>query len=257
MSNDWRSAAAGAVGGAVLALVAVYGLGAAGLYPSRAATERTVHDYLIAHPAILVDMTNTLQQQQAEADQKTRQAAIDKIGLKAFFDPKVAFVTGPADAKRTMVEFFDYNCPYCRASVPAVQKYYDTHKNTRYAFIEFPIKGDESVAAAHAAIAARRQPGKYLAFHFALMSEKGMVDMPTVLAVAQKVGLDVRQLSADMNDPAVTAEINAALKLADAARIDGTPTFIIDGKIHPGAVDEADLKALTGADTESNPAKKS
>jgi len=257
MPGNWTTAAIGAAGGAAIALAAVLGLSAAGLFPSRAATERTVHDYLVANPEILVDMTNTLQQQQAEADQKSRQAAIDKIGLKAFFDPKVAFVTGPVNAKGTMVEFFDYNCPYCRASVPAVQKYYDTHKNTRYAFIEFPIKGEDSVAAAHAAIAARRQPDKYLAFHFALMSEKGMVDQDTVLAVAKKVGLDIKKLAADMNDPAVTAEVNAALKLADAAKIDGTPTFIIDGKIHPGAVDEADLKALTGADNESNPAKKS
>ena len=82
--------------------------------------------------------------------------------------PRIAFVTGPADAKKTLVEFYDYDCPYCRASLPAVKKFYDAHKNdTRFSFIEFPIKqlhGESAVLAARASLAARRQPDNYMDF---------------------------------------------------------------------------------------------
>lgn len=240
MKPEWRLIVAGSIGGAVLALIVIFEFGAAGLLPAnRTATEQTVHDYLIAHPDILVDMTNRLQAREQLAAETSRQKAVNKLGTKAYFDPKVAFVTGPANAKNTIVEFFDYNCPFCRASIPAVKKYYDKHKNdTRFAFIEFPIKGTESTAAAHAAIAARKQPDKYVAFHFALMEETGLVDTAAVLAAAKKTGLDVPKLTADMKDPAIDAQITAAHKLADATNIDGTPAFIVNGKIREGALDD-------------------
>jgi protein-disulfide isomerase len=240
MRRDWRIIAASSIAGALLALLVIFEFGAEGLLPlDKAATEKTVHDYLVAHPGILVDMTNNLQAEQEKKTEDDRQKAADKLGSKAFFDPKLAFITGPANAKTTVVEFFDYNCPFCRASVPALQKFYDKHKNdTRFAFIEFPIKGQESVAAAHAAIAARKQPGKYVAFHFALMNEKGYVDETTVFDVAKKTGLDIAKLTADMKDPSIDSEIDAAHKLADAAKIDGTPAFIINGKMREGALDD-------------------
>jgi protein-disulfide isomerase len=246
MRRQWRIIAASSLCGALLALAAIYQFGSAGLLPlNRAATEKTVHDYLVSHPDILVDMTNNLQAEQEQKAEQARQAAADKLGAKAFFDPKIAFVTGPANAKTTVVEFFDYNCPFCRASVPALKKFYDKHKNdTRFAFIEFPIKGADSVEAAHAAIAARKQPGKYVAFHFALMSEKDYVDEQTVLDVAKKTGLDIAKLTADMKDPAIESQIEAVHKLADAAKIDGTPAFIINGKMREGAIDEKELDKM-------------
>jgi len=248
MRREWRIIAASSLGGALLALVVIFEFGAEGLLPlNRSATEKTVHDYLVAHPDILVDMTNNLQAEQERQTQEARQKAADKLGTKAFFDPKVAFISGPANARTTLVEFFDYNCPFCRASIPALQKFYAKHKNdARFAFIEFPIKGQESVEAAHAAIAARKQPGKYVAFHFALMSEKGYVDAQTVFDVAKKSGLDIEKLEADMKDPAIDAQIEAAHKLADAAKIDGTPAFIINGKMREGAVDDKLLADMTG-----------
>ncbi len=94
------------------------------------------------------------------------------------------------------------------------------------------------MAAARVAIAARKQPGKYIAFHFALMSEKGYVDANTVFDVAKKTGLDIAKLTADLKDPAINSEIDAAHKLADAAKIDGTPAFIINGKMREGALDD-------------------
>ena len=188
-------------------------------------------------------ISDELQAQQAAADQAKRQAAVDKIGLAKFFDPKLAFVTGPANAKTTMVEFFDYNCPYCKASLPVFTKYYNAHKaDTRFAFIEFPIKGPDSTEAALAAVAARAQGAdKYLAFHFALMGAE-QADDAAIMAAAQKAGLDLSKLHQDMQSAETAESIAASLRLAHDAGIDGTPTFIVDGKVHPGMMDEASLK---------------
>jgi len=242
MRVEIRTAIAGAIGGAV-AVIAVLSIAAAvNLLPIGPAFDKRVHDYLVAHPQVLVAMTDNLQQQQAQEGDVARQRAVQKVGMKAFFDPRIAFMTGRPDSHTTFVEFFDYNCPYCRASIDTVKKFYKAHRNdARFAFIEFPIKGQESVVAARAAIAARRQPDKYLDFHFRLMGEKDLVTEETVYADAAKVGLDVAKLKTDMADPAVDAAIQSAHNLASAASIDGTPAFIVNGKVHEGAMDEKNL----------------
>jgi protein-disulfide isomerase len=242
MTTGWKHAAAGGLGGALLALVLVFGAAKSGLLP---ASGSSIHDYLVAHPEILIDMSNKLQADQEAQTDNERQAAADKLGVKAFFDPRVAFITGPANAKTTFIEFFDYNCPYCRASLPVVKKFYATHRNdTRFAFIDFPIKGPDSIVAARAAIAARKQPDKYLAFHFLLMSEDNMVDQDLLFADAKKAGLDIDRLRADMADPSVDLAIAASHTLAVAAKIDGTPAFIVNGRMREGALNDKSLKEL-------------
>jgi protein-disulfide isomerase len=246
MTGNWKLAALGGLGGAAAAVIVVIVMAWTGALPvSRTASDARIHDYLMRNPSILVDMTNRMQADQDAADEAARQLAVNKIGLKRFFDPKVAFVTGPADAKKTVVEFFDYNCPYCRASLPAVKKFYDAHKrDTRFAFIEFPIKGENSTIAAHVAIAARRQPDKYLKFYFDLMGQNDLATPDLVFEVARKAGLDVAQLKQDMMDKSVDQAIQAAHDLASAAKIDGTPAFIVNGKIREGAINDTILDEL-------------
>jgi protein-disulfide isomerase len=166
--------------------------------------------------------------------------------MKAFFSPKIAFVTGPQNAKVTLVEFFDYNCVHCRTSLPAMQKFYKAHKqDVRYAFIDLPIFGDDSILAARAAIAAREQPDKYVDFHFALMATDGPANADSIFAAAKAVGLDMKKLQNDMNDPAMPGKIEAAHALSQAAAVDGTPTFIVNGKVRPGEVTDALLAKMT------------
>ncbi len=241
MTDQWKSAAWGGLGGAAIAVVVLFGAIRLGVVPG---SDSAMHDYLMAHPAILVDMQNKLQLEQDQATANAEQAAVNKIGLKAFFDPRVAFVTGPANAKTSVVEFFDYNCPYCRQSVPALKTFYEAHKNARFAFIEFPIKGNDSTLAARAAMAARKQPDKYLAFHFMLMNEENVVDQNLLFDDAKKAGLDVGKLQADMNDPKIDMALTAAHALADAAGVTGTPVFIVNGKIREGAIDSALLAKM-------------
>jgi protein-disulfide isomerase len=236
MKDKWKIAALGGCAGGAVTLVITLCAAGLGLPPFGAANGSALHAYLVSHPDVLVEMTNKLQTQQDDEQDDARQKAVDKLGQKAFFDPRVAFVAGPAGARTTVVEFFDYNCPYCRASVPAMKKFYETHKDARFAFIEFPIKGPQSTVAARAAVAARRQPEKYVAFHFALMGQEGEVDENTVYAVARNTGLDVNKLKADMASASVDRTLAAGRTLAAAAGIDGTPAFIVDGKIREGAM---------------------
>ncbi len=242
--RDWTSVVAGALGGALLAVAIIFVAASQGWLPG-AGGPINVRGYLLSHPELLTEMTDKLQKQQEVADQAKAAATMKKIGMAAFFDPKIAFITGPADAKRSVVEFYDYNCPYCRLSLPAVEKFYRQHKNdTRFSFIEFPIKGPDSVVAARVALAARLQPDKYLALHFALMSESDLVNEAMIYADAEKAGLDMAKLKADMQNPEIDAAIAASKALATRAGIDGTPTFIINGVVHPGALDDDTLKNL-------------
>jgi protein-disulfide isomerase len=239
-------AVAGALGGAVIAVVIMFVAAQSGIFPPGSDTR--IHDYLLNHPQILVQMTNKLQAQQDASADSARQAAVGKLGLKAFFEPRLAFVVGPATARKTFVEFFDYNCPYCRASLPAVKKLMAAHtKDTRFSFIEFPIKGPQSTIASRAAIAARKQPDKYLAFHFLLMGEKELVTEDVVYADARKAGIDIGRLKADMQDRAVDSALAGAHNLAVAASIDGTPAFIINGRIREGAIDDAVVQRMLKA----------
>lgn len=240
------AAVIGALGGAVIAVATMFVAAQSGIFPP--GSDARIHDYLLNHPQILVQMSNKLQTQQDASADDARQSAVRKLGLKAFFNPRLAFVVGPATARRTFVEFFDYNCPYCRASLPAVKNLMAAHsKDTRFAFIEFPIKGPQSTIASRAAIAARKQPDKYLAFHFLLMGEKELVTEDVVYADARKAGLDVGKLKADMQDRAVDSAIAEAHNLAVAASIDGTPAFIINGNIREGAIDDGVLQRMLKA----------
>jgi protein-disulfide isomerase len=250
--RDLTTILAGALGGALLAVVIIFAAAQNGMLPLPQVTlpGQAIHDYMLAHPDLVGQMSDKLQAQQ-EADQdKAAAQAMKKIGLNAFFDPKIAFITGPADAKKSVVEFYDYNCPYCRASLPAVEKFYQAHKNdTRFSFIEFPIKGPDSIVAAKVALAARNQPDKYLALHFALMAESQPVNAQILMQDAQKVGLDLVKLKADMERPEINKAIDASHDLAKRAGIDGTPTFIVNGVMHPGAVDDETMDSLAAKDS--------
>jgi protein-disulfide isomerase len=249
---QWRLAALGALGGAALAIAIVFGTAALGYFPAHV-DGRQVRAYLLRNPQIFAEMQQRFaEQQEANEDQaeRARQTAVDRAGMKTFFDPAVAYVTGPANAATTFVEFYDYDCPFCRASQPVVKAFYDAHRSdARFAFVELPIPelhGPGAVTAANASLAARRQGDKFVCFHFALMGEKTVVTPQMIDADAAACGMDVAKLNADMADKTIAGSRARARKLAATVRFDGTPTFIIDGKVHSGQLDDDSLKQLTG-----------
>lgn len=233
---------AGALGGAAIAVAVIMVMAQNGLMPIN---DRQMQSYLMAHPDLVPAMMARAQALDDQKQAEAQAAAMRKVGQAAFFDPAVAFVTGPADAKTSLVEFYDYDCPYCRASLPAVKKFYEAHKNdTRFSFIEFPIAdlhGPSALLAARASLAARRQPAHYMDFHFTLLGEEGQVSQDMIFADAAKAGMDVNKLKADMADPAIEKTLTSSIALAHKVGVDGTPTFVLNGKVHPGAVDDETL----------------
>jgi protein-disulfide isomerase len=140
----------------------------------------------------------------------------------------------------TIVEFFDYRCPYCKQVLPSLQALLKEDQKLRFLYKEMPVLGPQSVTAAHAALAAQRQ-GKYEAFHNAMMATKGQITDETVYKVAGSVGLDVDRLKQDMSAPDVGQALKTNLALATELNIRGTPGFIVGNHIVPGAID---LEAL-------------
>ena len=231
---------AGAIGGAALAVAVIVTMANQGLMPIN---DRQMQTYLMQHPELAAAMLGRYQQLE-ENKQKAQQTAA-LMNQAAFFDPKIAFVTGPANAKQTFVEFYDYDCPFCRASLPAIKKFYEANKDkVRFSLIEYPIEqlhGPSAVFASKASLAARRQPDKYMDFHFALLAEEGAITEQMIYANAAKVGMDVAKLKADIQDPEIQKALDASIALARKTGIDGTPTFIINGKLRPGMLDDAGI----------------
>lgn len=206
--------------------------------------DRRIHDYLMNHPEVIILAVQELEARK-ERDalndaQETLKARADEI----FRNPGSP-VGGNAQGDVTLVEFFDYNCPYCRRMAPILMEAEAADPQLRIVFKEFPILGPSSEFAAKVALASQRQ-GKYEAFHHALMTVKQKVDESVVLATAASAGLDVARLKADMQDPAIQAEIEHNLALATALRITGTPGFVIGDQILRGATELNVLQAMVG-----------
>ncbi len=244
MDRLFRNVVLGAAAIAFATISYVTAQGAATLNGGRGQIEAIVKDYLTANPEILVEMQGALERKQTAAEEQTRLAALTKIGQAALTDPKVAFTYGPEDAKVTVVEFFDYRCGFCKASLPAMKKAVAAGGKVRFAFVEFPILSADSLVAAQAAVAARAQPDKYVPFHLALMETTGDLPRTRVLEIARNLGIDVAKLERDMASEETRASLQASHALAEQLNINGTPTFIINGKFHVGQIGEAELTEL-------------
>lgn len=205
---------------------------------------RRVRHYLLEHPEVIMEAVGRLEERNRAAEESEAQAALKARVDEVFRDPASPVGGNPA-GDVTMVEFFDYNCPYCRRVGPAVRETIAGDPKLRVVYKEFPILGPNSVFAAKAALAAHRQ-GRYVAFHEALMQVRGVADEATVLRVAAELGLDMTRLKADMADPAIESTLDRNLQLARALRITGTPGFVIGEQILRGATDAATLRNLVG-----------
>ena len=208
----------------------------------RQAIEGIIHDYLLHNPDILIEALRGAEDKlNREADAKAANVISDR-GTEIFDDPATP-VGGNPRGDVTIVEFFDYRCPYCKQVLPSLQALLKEDHKLRFLYKEMPVLGPQSVVAAHAALAAQRQ-GKYEAFHTAMMATKGQITDEVIYQVAGSVGLDVDRLKRDMAAPEIEQALKANLALASALEIRGTPGFIIGEHIVPGAIDLEALKNL-------------
>ncbi len=217
---------------------------AAGLSPAQIEAVRgIIKDYLVNNPEILVEVSRELEarQQVKQADDHKRLIVEQKAKI---FSAPGDFVLGNPKGDITVVEFFDYNCGWCKRAVDDVVKLTEADPRVRVVMKEFPIFGEHSTYAAKAAMASIKQ-GKYWEFHRALMREK-QVTKDNVMAIAQRVGLDVDKLKADMADPAFDSALKDTHDIAEALAIQGTPGFIVDAKVNVGYVPVDGLKQMVG-----------
>ena len=191
--------------------------------------------YLLENGEVLVESFNRLEERRRVPDANEMEALIAERSDEIFNDP-ASPVGGNPQGDVTLVEFFDYNCPYCRAALPIVKEGIEADPGLKFVYKEFPILGPGSEFAARAALASERQ-GNYEAFHEAMMTYSGAIDEYSTLEIAKEVGLDLEQLKQDMEDPAISAAIERNLELAQELRIGGTPGFVVGDEIIRGLVD--------------------
>jgi protein-disulfide isomerase len=201
--------------------------------------ESIIKDYLLANPEILQEMSQTLEQKQKLAETEQRKGALVSNAAQIFRD-KTDFVAGNPNGKVTMVEFFDYNCGWCKKGFPEVLSMIESDKDLRFVLKEFPIFGEDSEYAARAAIAAIKQ-GKYWDLHMAMFKHEGKIAKDSVDEIAAGLGLNMDQLKKDMEDPATAEILVRNRNLAESLAINGTPAFIIDDRLVPGYLPKAEL----------------
>jgi protein-disulfide isomerase len=197
---------------------------------------------ILENPQIIMEAVRLLEKQQAEA-QATSQAGVLLNQRQLLERDPNAPVLGNPGGDVTVVEFFDYNCAYCKRAMSEVQGLLDADQNVRLVYREWPILGDGSVFAAKAALAARQQ-GKYEKFHWALMGLKERAEEASVIRLAEEIGLDIDQLRADMEAPDVQEHIDASMRLTQVLGFTGTPSFVIGDNLVPGFVEQEQLESL-------------
>src|SRR5579863_9362045 len=202
-----------------------------------------IKDYLVNNPEVLREAIEALDKHdKAEAEAERQKVVTTQAG--PLFSSKYQATIGNPKANATLVEFFDYNCHFCKGALPDVTKLMKDDSNLKLVLKDYPVLGPGSVEAAKVASAARNQlPGdKFWAFHTKLLATHGPVGKDQALAVARDLGLDMDKLAKDMQSPDVKTGLDEVMQLADALQINGTPTFVVGQDVVVGAVGYDQLK---------------
>ncbi len=203
---------------------------------------KSIRDYLLANPEVLVEAMQELERKQDGQRDATAQKVISERQADLFSDTDSP-VAGNPNGDVVIVEFNDYQCPYCKRSYQAMKSVVGADGKVKVIYKDLPILGEASKIAALAALASVAQ-GKHLALHNALMEFNGKLDRDKILEIAVSVGLDRARLEKDMEDPKLKQIIERNLELASALGVRGTPAFVVGKQFVPGAVDAAALKQL-------------
>ncbi len=214
--------------------------------PSRAQTfsdaqrgeiEKIIKQYLIAHPEVLEEASAELEKRKQAAEAEKAKVQIASHAQTLFYSPRQVTI-GNAKGDVTLVEFFDYNCGYCKRALSDLTTIMKQDPKLRVVLKEFPVLGPGSLEAAKVAVAVRMQDSgdKYFQFHLRLLGGRGQADEAHALQAAQEAGFDMARLKKDMNSAEVKASIEENMKLAEALSLNGTPSYIIGSEVVVGAV---------------------
>lgn len=212
----------------------------------RSDIETIVRNYLVSHPEVLEEAMNELSKRQAAAEQAKHEATITQ-NADAIFNSPHGVVLGNKDGDVTFVEFFDYNCGYCKRAMADMLDLMKSDPKLRVVLKEFPVLSEGSVEAAKVAVAARMQdPKKYLDFHQRLLGGRGPADKARAMQAAKDAGYDTARIEKDLTSPEIKATIEENLKLAEEMGLNGTPSYVIGKQIVVGAVGLDGLKEKIG-----------
>lgn len=210
----------------------------------RSEIEKIVREYIIAHPEVLQEAMAELEKRQAAAEAEKHKDAVKQHAQALFSSPRQV-VLGNPQGNVTFVEFFDYNCGYCKRAMDDMMALMKSDPKLKVVLKEFPVLGPGSVEAAQVGIAVHMQDKtgkKYLEFHQKLLGSRGQADRARALAVAKEIGMNMAQIDKDMQGPEVKATLQENFKLAEALGLNGTPSYVIGDKVIIGAVGLAPLQ---------------
>jgi len=202
---------------------------------------RLVREYLLANPEVLVEVSAELEKRRKVEEEAARGQVLSEQKDRIFRSPH-DFTLGDENGKITVVEFFDYNCGWCKRALTEINKFTEKDPNVRVVMKEFPIFGENSQFAAKAALAAKKQ-GKYWEFHQALMQQR-QVTRENTLDIAKSVGIDVEALKREMENPLYDRVIAENTEIAQSLGMQGTPGFIVDSRVNYGYLPANELHEI-------------
>src|SRR3954447_3178557 len=214
----------------------------------RSEIEKIVRDYLLSHPEVLEEVSAELGKRQAAAESAKHEAAVTNNAQAIFSSPRGVTI-GNKDGDVTFVEFFDYNCGYCKRAMADMLELMKADPKLKVVLKEFPVLSQGSVEAAQVAVAVRMQDPngkKYLEFHQKLLGGRGPADKAHAMTAAKEAGLDTARIEKDLTSPEVRATIEENFKLAEAMGMNGTPSYVIGKQVVIGAVGLENLKEKIG-----------
>jgi protein-disulfide isomerase len=242
MQSNYRFLAAAAF------VLAVVGIALAIAWPrmgtgfsstQRTEVEKIIREYLIGNPDILKEVVAEAERRQA-AEDAVKYVDVIKQNSTAIFNSTHQVTLGNLKGDVTMVEFFDYNCGFCKRALADMMTLMKADPKLRVVLKEFPVLGEASVQAAQVAVAVRMQDTpdgqKYLDFHRRLLEGRNPIDKARALAVVKEIGLDVARAEQDMASAEVRTTLEESFKLADQLGINGTPSYVIGASVVVGAV---------------------
>ena len=198
--------------------------------------EAIVRDYLLKNPEVLRDALEVMEKRQSQEDQNKQRQAISS-NAKLIFESTRGPSFGNPQGDVTLVEFFDYNCGYCKRAMQDVMQLTKDDPKLKVVFKEFPVLGPGSVEAAKVAVAVRMQDkgGKYIEFHRRLLGSRGEANKERALAAAKDAGFDMARIEKDLQSPEIADTLKESARLAESLGLNGTPTFVIADELVIGA----------------------
>lgn len=207
--------------------------------------KQIVRETISEEPQLILDSVQKMQESKQKKDTEATTESLKDPKLKAeIYDSADSPFIGPANANKTVVEFFDYNCPACKMMFEGLDKLATNDKSVKIIFKEYPIFGPQSETNSKIGIAVHRiDDSKYFAFHTKMMSNKGRTDEKQALQYVKEIGMDPAKVKAEADSPEVAKILERERALGGKLKLSGTPTLIVDGEFVPHALTYDDLTA--------------